>query len=599
MLRTFLIATRKTLRFVIKLKKLCLFVTCVERTEKIMISKSFQISEKIYNEVSDFVSSNIVCKKESHSKRIVRLSMESITSLISHKNPEVDQIDIAIKNIFGTVQVVLSCKGEKFNFLEDSSLGIDLNNEDLAEDSDGIIRTILLSKFSEHISYKYSKKTNIVTLTEEKHEHTEVAYALGALVLGIMFGLILKNMVPSGLSDGLLNMFLEPFRTIYVDAMKLLVGPIVFLAMVCCISQFKSIAEIGKIGIRLMGMYLFTTVLAVCIGFLLFSIFPVGSPEIAQKLSGVVEEITLDEEENEELIEASEYADSGSAFSIKETIVEIVPDNIITPFKENNLLQILFLAILVGIGVSIISNQYPGLKKMFEGLNEVFLSLMGILCKLIPLAIFCNMSALIYEMGFDILESIVGFMILSIGGIVCMMLIYNLLIFVFAGLNPIPFIKKFSRTSITALSLSSSTAAMPFSLDSCKALGISNKVASFAIPLGSTINMDGSSLVMSIACLFMARIFNIEITPALLVSVLISVVLLSLGAPSMAGADLAIIAILISQIGVPVYAIALIMGIDTILDMCQAMSNTTGDAAVALIVAKRTGLLDVKKYYEG
>ena len=179
-----------------------------------------------------------------------------------------------------------------------------------------------------------------------------------------------------------------------------------------------------------------------------------------------------------------------------------------------------------------------------------------------------------------------------------MMIMYNILIMLFARISPLPFIRKYWKTSVTALSLSSSTAAMPLSMENCKNMGIPEKIVSFAIPLGSTINMDGSSLVMSIACLFMARIYGIEITPSLLISILISVVLLSLGAPSMAGADVAIIAILISQIGVPVYAIALIMGIDAILDMCQAMSNTTGDAAVTLIVSKMMGKLDMKKYYE-
>ena len=563
-----------------------------------MKSEIFKINENISSTIASYIRQNVSCKKKAHLKRLVLLAEESVRAIVAHKADSVDSVHVSIKNIFGTEQVVISCRGEKFDFIKDSTLGIDLKEDDLAEDSDEIIRDIILSKFSEHINYKYSKNINYIILTEEKHEHAEVFAALVALVAGIIFGLIMKNVIPADISDTLLGMLLKPFRTIFVDAMKMLVGPIVFLAMVCCISQFRSIAEIGKIGIRLMGMYLFTTVLAVGIGFGLFSICPVGSPDIADKLSTVVEETFEDEEEGEELLEAKEIADGKDGFSIMGLISAIVPDNIISPFEQSNLLQILVLAIFVGVGVSIVSTQFPELKRFFDALNEAFLSLMKILCKLIPLAIFANMASLVYEIGFDLLESILGFMVLAIVGIACMMLLYNVLIIVFARISPVPFIKKFGKTAITALSLSSSTAAMPASLDSCRQMGISNKVASFASPLGSTINMDGSSLVMSMACLFMARIFNINITPALLVSILISVVLLSLGAPSMAGADLAIIAILISQIGVPVYAIALIMGIDTILDMCQAMSNTTGDGAVALIVAKQTGCLDVDKYYD-
>lgn len=561
-----------------------------------MKNARFEIGNNIVNNVTGFVKDNASCRNKNHVNRLVLLAEESVKLLISHKSEEAESVEVTTKKSFGISQIILSCRGEKFSFIEDSDLGLDLNNEELLEDSDDLIRNIVLNKFSEHISYKYSKGKNIVIITEEKHEHKEVAFALLAMLLGILAGYILKNFASESFSNMLIDDILLPFRTLFVDALKMLIGPIVFLAMVVCISQFKSISEIGKIGIKLLGMYIFTTVLAVCIGFLLFELFPVGNKEIANQLSDIVSETMADEEEAEELIEAKEVSDS-SNFSIKDMIVGIVPDNVISPFKESNLLQILFLAIFTGIGISIVSSHYPVLKQFFEGLNEAFMSLMGMLCKLIPAAIFANMICLVYQTGEEVLKSIAGFMLLAIGGIVCMMVIYNVLIILFAKLSPLPFIKKFGKTAITAFSLSSSTAAMPLSLESCKRMGISNKVASFAIPLGSTINMDGSSLVMSIACLYMARIFDIEITPALLLSILISVVLLSLGAPSMAGADLAIIAILISQIGVPVYAIALIMGIDTILDMMQAMSNTTGDAAVALIVARNSSLLDEERYY--
>ena len=469
-----------------------------------------------------------------------------------------------------------------------------LSEEEMEEESAKLVRNIISKNLSENISYKNSKGKNIVILTEDKHGHKDVLYALAAMISGILFGLILKVMPDNSFINGLLSMIFEPFRTMFVDALQLLIGPVVFLAMVCCMSQFKSISEIGRIGVRLLGMYIMTTVLAVCIGFTLFHIFPVGDPSIASELSSVIDETM--EDEMEELEEAKELA-SKSSTPLKDMITSIVPNNIVSPFENSNLLQILFLAIFVGIGVSIVGNHYPELRRFFDGCNDTFMTLMGMLCKLVPVAIFCNMSCLVYEMGIDVLKSIAGFMALAIIGIICMMLMYNVLILLFAGISPIPFMKKFGRTAITALSLSSSTAAMPFSLKSCEKMGISKRVASFAIPLGSTINMDGSSLVMSIVCLYMAKIFSIEITPMLLLSILVSVVLLSLGAPSMAGADLAIIAILISQIGVPVYAIALIMGIDTILDMCQAMSNTTGDAAVALIVAKMTGDLDKEVYY--
>ena len=562
-----------------------------------MISKEFEITENIYNDVHGFIHESFCGKKKSEDKKLMLFVQESLISLVENKSDSTDKVLVTIKNVFGATQVILVCEGSKFSFLENSKLETALSFEDMEDDKDGVARDLVLNKMSKQVKYKHAKGRNVVAVTEDKDQHKEIFITIGAIILGILFGFLLKVPSLNSFADSLLGNIFEPVVTMFVDALHMLIGPIVFLAVVSCLAQFKSFSEIGKLGIRLIGMYIFTTVLAVAIGFSLFSIFPVGDTSIATEISGVIEETLDDEEESGELLEAAELAENGS-YGIKDIIVGIVPANIIEPFANSNLLQILFLAIIIGIGVSLISNEYPVVKSVFDGLNSAFMTIMGYICKLIPIVIFCNMAKLVYSMGADALKSILGFMVLAIGGIICMMIMYNVLIMLFARISPLPFIKKYWKTSVTALSLSSSTAAMPLSMESCKNMGIPEKIVSFAIPLGSTINMDGSSLVMSIACLFMARIYGIEITPSLLISILISVVLLSLGAPSMAGADVAIIAILISQIGVPVYAIALIMGIDAILDMCQAMSNTTGDAAVTLIVSKMMGKLDMKKYYE-
>lgn len=535
-----------------------------------MKSLSFEIKDDIYENISAFIFAEIKYKKSSHIKNLESMSREVLKSLLAHRHEDEKFVTVNVRQTFTNIYITLSCKGSKY--------------DTYVSDNDSGTKNIIIEGLSKPVEYNYSEDTNSITVIQQKYEYSEVLFTLSAMVLGILFGFLVRNFASESVSDTLQSVFLIPFRTVFINALKMFISPIVFFSMVCCISQFKNISEIGRIAIRVLGLYILTTVIAVLLGFTLFNLFPVGDSSIINSISAETD-----------ILEAEEVV-LNENFSFSDIIVHIVADNIITPFSKGNLLQILFLAIFCGIGVSIVSSHYPVVRNFFMGMNEMFLTMMKLLCKFIPVAVFCNMVCLVIDTGFEVLISIFGFAVLAVSGIVCMMLIYNVLILLLARLNPVPFIKTYARTMLTAFTLSSTTAAMPVSIETCKKMGISNKIVSFAIPLGSAINMDGSSLVMSIACLFMARIYGIEMTPLLLCSILFSILLLSLGAPSMAGADLAIISILIAQIGVPASAIALIMGIDTVLDMCQSMSNTTGDAAVALIVAKQENLLDIKKY---
>ena len=266
---------------------------------------------------------------------------------------------------------------------------------------------------------------------------------------------------------------------------------------------------------------------------------------------------------------------------------------------ESNTLQIIFLAILLGIAVGMIGSYSRIIMDLFDACNQLFLTVTTLIAKLIPLAVFSSMFILITDTGTDSMKSIFGMGITVLLTLLCMMASYGVLILVIARLNPFIFFKKNLPGMLNAFSLSSSNAAMPMNIQICTdKMGISPKVCNFSIPLGATINMDGVSAYLAVATLFLAKMYGVEIPESALVSIVISIVMLSLGTPGVPGASLVCVGVLLNTVGVPIEAIGLVMGIDSVIDMFRTVSNTTGDMAVTLIVAKLENLLDVMKYKE-
>ena len=555
------------------------------------------INEHVYEKVTGTIHDTLT-RKEKDRKCIVRVVLAAedvLKKLLDNRDDGTENVTLLIVRFMGSIRVTLSCPGRELELFSNSEIGWDdVEVEDeMGEKSRKTLREILVDSYSKNLQYRHAKGVNTVVIRGKENEYM-VAYLTGiCLLCGILFGFTMKFLMGDAFAVGLQEYFLDPIRTMFLNALKILVGPVVFFSMVCCIASCGNLSDIGKIGIKVLAMYLLTTVIAVCLGFGLFQVFPVGDPSLLDKSGGVLG-AAMNAEEMGEMTEAIETAQGG--VSVTDTLVSVIPDNVISPFRENNLLQLIFLGIFIGAGISVLQDKHPQLATFFVRIRDLFMTLLGMLCKLIPIAVFCNMACLVFATGTEVLLSIMSYVLLCAGAILCMILVYYLLIFLFTGLNPFIFAKRYVKVMLTALSLSSSTAALPQSMETCRKMGISNRIVSFSLPLGSSINMDGSSLVMSIICMFMARVYGVQITPALLFTVLISIVLLSLGAPSMAGADLAIVVVLLSQIGIPAAGIAMIMGIDTMLDMMQAMCNTTSDAAVALIVAKRSGELNTKMY---
>ena len=517
-----------------------------------------------------------VDKKQS--VRTELLCEETILQMVSNSD-STKALNVTLKKSFGETSVGLKMEGKEFDISTDATLmGLDPDESHSLE----ALRSIVLMSYGDNIKYSHEKNQNYVRIIVSRATQT-LYITLAAMLLGLLFGVALKFLFPETLSYGICDYILTPFKTVFMNALKMVIAPVVFFSIVTCFSQYGSIAEFGKLGARIMGFYLFTTVCAILVGMGAFHFIQPG--EFGFALSEGATGFEL----------ANENVDT----SILHTLIGIVPSNIVAPFLESNTLQLMFIATIAGIALGMIGDYAVTLRNLFDALNSLFLTITRLIARAIPVAVFCSMALLVFGLNLRVFGSIIGLFITHIGALACMLLIYAFLILVVGRLNPLLFYKKAKEGMLTSFTLSSSSAAMPTNLRVCsEKLGIAPRVCNFSIPLGATVNMDGTCVYLSLFGLFLARAYGIEVNPASLVPLAITIALLSLGAPGIPGIGIVLIGVVLTSLNVPIDSIGLIIGISPIVDMFDTMSNTTGDMAISVVVAKIENLLDINKYKE-
>ncbi len=309
-------------------------------------------------------------------------------------------------------------------------------------------------------------------------------FTIGALVLGIVFGFLMNGVLPQAVANGISTYLLNPLKTMFMNALQSVIGPVIFFSMVSCISQFKDLRELGRIALKIVGLYTVTTVLAVVMG---LGIAATVSPgEFGFALTGGVQAAEVSVNTNAE-------------FSLLNTIVGIVPSNFVQPFVEANMLQILFLGVLCGIAVGMIGKYSPVLQEFFEACNSLFVTVTTMITRFIPLAVICSCAMMTAEMGGTQFLPVFGYLGTILLAFFSLLVMYGLLVLVLARVNPLTFYRKNKEGMLTGLTLSSSSAAVPTNMKICtEKMGIAPTVSAFSIPLGATINMDGFSMKMII-----------------------------------------------------------------------------------------------------
>jgi Na+/H+-dicarboxylate symporter len=365
----------------------------------------------------------------------------------------------------------------------------------------------------------------------------------------------------------------------FVASLKLLVVPLVFVSLVCGASNLSDGSSLGRIGIKTVGLYLFTTAIAITLA---LTVANIVDPGMGMALT------------TDAVFVAKESP------PLKEVIIAIVPTNPVKAMAEGNMLQVIVFAILVGVAIAKSGSSGQRVRETLNDWNDIIMRLIMMLMTIAPLGVFCLMLTLFSNMGFSAIIDLIRYF-LTVAGVLVLhfLLTYSMMVRFVANLNPIVFYRNFYPVMAYAFSTSSSNATLPVTLETVEhRLGVKNEVASFTIPLGATINMDGTAIMQGVATVFIAQAYNIDISMTGYLMVVLTATLASIGTAGVPGVGLITLALVLQQVGLPVEGIALIIGVDRLLDMMRTAVNVSGDAAVATIVAKSEGKFDDSVFYK-
>ncbi len=387
--------------------------------------------------------------------------------------------------------------------------------------------------------------------------------------------------------------WIKPFGNIFINALKVIAVPLILASLIKGVTDLKDISKLSKMGFKTIGIYLMTTVIAVSIGLVMVNVLQPGD---FLEQSTKQELLKNFESEAQSKIEMAETQKSQSPLK---AIEDIVPSNIVKAASDNgNMLQVIFFAILMGIGLILIPQEKAKpLIDFFDSLNELILKIIDLIMKVAPFGVFALMTALVVESpSIDLFKALGIYAITVILGLGVMMMFYLFLVYVFTKKTPKFFMNGILPAQLLAFSTSSSAATLPVTMERVEEhLGVDEEVASFVLPIGATVNMDGTSLYQAVAAVFIAQAFGMELSFTAQIGIIATATLASIGSAAVPGAGMVMLVIVLAQAGIPEAGLALIFAIDRPLDMFRTTINVTGDAVVAMIIAKSEGLLHKPK----
>ena len=406
------------------------------------------------------------------------------------------------------------------------------------------------------------------------------------MLLGVTLGLVLSQF---SWGSQFVQDWIKPFGNIFINSLKLIAIPLILGSLIKGISDLKDISQLSSIGFKTIGLYLLTTFIAVSVGLTIVNIIGPGKHVAEETRTELVTRYASDASQKK--ADAQRQLDSGPLQALE----DIVPDNIFGAATDNtNMLQIIFFAIFFGIGMILIpEKQAEPVKRFFDSFNHVILKLIDIIMMAAPFGVFALLTALVTEAPSGDLFVALGMYAFSVLlGLAIMITLYTVAVWLITNRPPGFFIKGIAPAQLLGFSTSSSAATLPITMERVEEhLGVHESVASFVLPIGATINMDGTSLYQAVAAVFIAQAFGIDLSFAAQLGIIATATLASIGSAAIPGAGMVMLVIVLAQAGIPEAGLALIFAIDRPLDMCRTTVNLTGDAAVAMIVAKSEGKL--------
>ncbi len=405
-----------------------------------------------------------------------------------------------------------------------------------------------------------------------------------ALGLGLLCGVIFHYFIPAGtirddvFVDGIFYIIGQGF----IRLMQMLVVPLVFCSIVCGASSIGDTKTLGSIGVKTLCFYICTTALAVGVALTVGNLISPGKGvDMSSLVSGDTSTLSS--------------SSTSSDVSFVDTLLNIIPKNPIQALASGDMLAIIFFALFIGIILSLMGRKVETVHRFFEQFNDIMMKMTSIVMLAAPFGVFCLLARTFANIGFDAFLPMLKYMfgVLLALAVQCLV-VYMLLLFIFARMNPLKFLKKFGPVMAFAFSTATSNATIPLNIETLeKKMGVDRRISSFTIPLGATINMDGTSIMQGVAVVFTAQLFGVQLGPVEYATVIATATLASIGTAGVPSVGLITLSMVFNSVGLPLEGIALIMGIDRILDMARTAVNITGDAVCTTVVAKQSKNVDM------
>ncbi len=410
------------------------------------------------------------------------------------------------------------------------------------------------------------------------------------ILLGMLLGVVI-GLLMTGLDGGkeIIQNWIKPFGKIFINSLKLIAIPLILAALIKGVSDLKDISKLSKMGGRTIGIYISTTIIAVTIGLFLVNIVKPGNSITEATRTEMVGNYT------DSTTQYKETAKTQKEVGPLKPLEDLVPENIFNSATSNrNMLQVIFFAVFFGIGLILIPEEKgKTVKHFFDGFNEVILKMVDLIMLAAPYGVFALLAALVVESpSLDLFKALGWYAITVLIGLILMIVVYTMLVFIFTKKRPSFFINGISPAQLLGFSTSSSAATLPVTMERVtEHLGVEEEAASFVLPIGATINMDGTSLYQAVAAVFIAQAFGIGLDFETQLGIIATATLASIGSAAVPGAGMVMLVGVLGYAGIPEAGLALIFAVDRPLDMCRTAVNVTGDAAVSMLVAKSIGKL--------
>lgn len=497
------------------------------------------------------------------------LLLEEISVRFLEQSPETP-VQVRVRNRFGSISVTLSNAAEDFNPISEI--------KDWGTESENYFRTLIFRANAEKLDYARQNGRNVVNIKARKPKNRMMVLALLMLVAGVVLGLVMVHTMGTESASLFDYEVFETISAMFFNALGMLIIPMIFCSVVTTISGLSSLSDTGRLGGKALRTYMTTTAMAILVGFGAAYLF------LPRKLPDAVMKI------------AEGHTTESVEILGRDWLIGLIPKDILAPIQNANIMQVMLLAVFVGMALGVLGEKIQVLNRLVEDLTNLFQTLVNMVAAFMPLVTLAATASLMIHIGLPVLPLLGRLILTEIIAVGVMWLIYSIQLGI-RGISPVPFWRALPGYFRKSGLPNYSGAYLPYSMELCtRQFGVSPRVTSFTTSLGATINMDGACVHFVLCSVLFARLYNVELDANMIATIAIAVFILSMGDSAVQNSSLISMTSILTMMGVPTSALGLILGVDAVLDMFRCGSNIIGDLSATLTIGKSEGEMDVEKY---